>query len=152
MTTWSAAKVAGWAQKAGWYGDEIPEATSYAMATSQGADHYSWCPSLSPSSEHRGLWGIRLDSVSDDEAASLYDPLANAGVAFSQWVANGRTWGWHPAHWSGEALRLRPVIVLALNSPRRTIVNGESGTFTDRLNRLLQLNNYVRSIGSPGSV
>jgi Lysozyme like domain len=119
VTQWGASMVADIAGKAGFRGEELHDAVALALAASQGCDHYAHNPISAPGAERRGLWAIRVDEVPAGELPDLFNPSVSAAVARALWQLSGKSFGWHPAWISGEAMRVRPVVVLHLSGKGR---------------------------------
>lgn len=148
MTTWQGAQIAKWLTDAGFTGDEIVHGVALALAATGGADHYSHNPTSWALTERRGLYALRPQEGVGTNRFDLFDPVQATAALREHYVEQGNRWDWHPAHLSGEALRLEPMVRLMLKQPDPMQPAVDTGGMHGALTRLLGLRNAVLEAGA----
>lgn len=96
MTTWGGNEVRRYAIEAGFTANETLPAVVCAFVSSAFADHVV---TQAGDAQLVGLFGVPAHSDEDAAATgpgSLLDPRVSARALRALYVANGRTWDWHP--------------------------------------------------------
>jgi hypothetical protein len=110
MTWWGPLQVLTYAQRAGWGGRDAKVATAVALVTSEGADHFHWTHDTTPDVDQRGLWGLDVARIGDEDAHQLYDPMMNAALAYRLWCHYGASWEWHQSYQSTRGTAVRAML------------------------------------------
>lgn len=101
MTQWYDTSLPIFVRKAGFLGNPITQAVALILAASNGDDAYSYQSDVPGSATLKGLFGIPDTPELNPKGVNLYDPYANAKVAYQMWRSNGKTWNWLPQFASG---------------------------------------------------
>lgn len=117
MTAWSPVAVADFCRKAGWTSTSLQQATAIALAASQGDDAYDYGYAASTLDDYKGLFGIPLSLIPSMFKGNLFDPLANAKLAYSLWRRGNRSWDWSPYYRSGAWRTYLTVAKDAISAP-----------------------------------
>lgn len=113
---WGPEALAGFAEAAGWKGDDLVAAVALALSSSGGDDGYLDSAGAPAYRDRRGLWAIEVVDLPAPLVVNLWDPRANAAAAYGLWVGRGGSWAAFPAFGSPAYRRWLPVAADAVTS------------------------------------
>lgn len=113
---WGPEALAGFAQAAGWKGDDLVTAVALALSSSGGDDGYHDTAGAPAYRDRRGLWSLDVLTSPQLATPGIFDPRVNAAGAYGLWAAAGGTWGAFPAFGSPAYRRWLSVAAEAVTS------------------------------------
>lgn len=114
---WTPARVAGFAQAAGFRGAPLVDAIAVALATSGGDDAWHLEVGIGPVVDQRGLWGLDVAAWPTYADQNLWRPSVAATAARALYRACGLSWGWAPAWRAGIAPAILTAAATAARQP-----------------------------------